>query len=269
MNSIKSKVCLFLCFFLLYFYLPFSTNVKASKIITSTYNSIAHLPDETNVNLKDPLLVTFSEPITLDKLDGLFVEKKSQSVPVLVSVINSKTLSLRPLDMYEENTTYTVKLFMKDNKKYSLDFTTKELPHDGMLNQSQGPVVSSTQIINSETIRVKFDESVKHEFAVNPLNYQLRDEKYNNITSHIKVIKPISDVTTADANTYDIVLYKTAGEAKTNGVLTNALDSEPWNLEQSQCNITIANIPSTGGIVMDKYSFVVGMGSVKNLNITK
>lgn len=261
MRYIKRKVFLFLCFSFLCF--PLYTNVKASEINTYTCNSVEYLPDETNVSINDPWLITFPESITMDKLDGVFVEKESQGIPVLVSVIDNKTLSLRPVTPYDENTTYVLKLFFKDNKKYGLTFTTQQLPHEGIVNQYQRNSVFNTEIIDSETIRIKFDKNVKHEFAENPSNYQIRDEKYNIINNHIKVIKPVNSEINNDTNIYDIVLYKTAGEAKTNGVLTNDPDSESWNLEQSQYNIIVANIPSSGGIVMDKYSFTVGIGTTK------
>ncbi|WP_411680302.1 hypothetical protein [Clostridium thailandense] len=264
MNSIKGKSCLFFCFFFLYLCFPIYSNVQASEVNSNIYNAAIKLPEESNISVKNSWSITLPESITIDKLDGLVVEKNSQNIPVLVSTLNNKTLSIRPIEPYEENSTYTAKIFLNDNEEYILDFTTEILTYDNIqLEYTPLPQVSDVNIIDDETIRIKFNQNMKHIFAENLSNYQLKDKDYNNISNHIKAIIPVTAKSNTDTNTYDIVLYKTAGDAKTNGMLTKDVDSTSWNLIQNQYNITIENIPSIRGVVMYKYSFGVGATDAK------
>lgn len=265
MNSIKTKISLFLCSSFLCFSSPFYVNVHASGINTNSSIVSTSLLSESNVSINKPLVITFTAPITLDSLDGVFVEKKFQNVPVLVSVLDNKTLAIRPINSYEENTSYTATIILKDNKKYSLNFVTETLPSNDVskiftdtsvyynITHNNTPSVDEVKIIDAETLRIKFDKSVRTEFAKNPLNYQLRDKNYSTVNNHIKTIQQVYN-----SNAYDIVFYKTAGDAKANGIVTNNPDSEIWNLDENQYSITIGNIPSASGVVMYAHTFVTG-----------
>jgi putative cell wall-binding protein len=109
------------------------------------------------------------------------------------------------------------------------------------------PTVTSVNLIDSETIRVRFSKDVNYSYATNESNYKLEDNKGINITNHIAGIYSTSGQSnTDDTSTYDIKLTK-----------VNPNDAnDDWRLTGSNYALTIKNIVDTATIpnTMDDYT---------------
>lgn len=120
------------------------------------------------------------------------------------------------------------------------------------------PVVTKASIIDSGTIRIQFSKNINHIYANNISNYKLQNTNYIDITKHIKEIKASNDIT-GDANSYDIKLFKTAGEAKAAGIATIDDDSTDWRLNGENYILTIKNLidTSVNPNAMDDYTNIL------------
>ncbi|AKN33455.1 cell wall-binding protein [Clostridium carboxidivorans P7] len=124
------------------------------------------------------------------------------------------------------------------------------------------PTVSKIEVIDSETVRVKFSKDVDYQYAHNLSNYTLKDDKGIDITSHIKgVYSTVGESDTGNTDTYNIKLWKfkaTMEQAK--GIAVQPGDeSEDWRLTSNKYNLTIKNIRDTASTpnVMEDYAYTI------------
>ena len=118
-------------------------------------------------------------------------------------------------------------------------------------NNENRPIVTNVDIIDNQTIRVKFNKIVNYMFAENPANYKLVDSKGVNITNHIKDIynNAAGKSNQEDADTFYIKLSKTNPQ--------NPKDS--WNLTSGKYALTIRYIIDTEPVpnMMDDYTVIL------------
>lgn len=128
-------------------------------------------------------------------------------------------------------------LYIKNNVK---DAFGNKVEDDNRVNftvakDETKPTVTDVNMIDSETIRVRFSKDMDKNAATKISNYTLKDASGVDITDHIKVIKPakasISDSTTAGSiilsniendSVWDIKIYKTKPGTSTDWRLTGA-----------------------------------------------
>lgn len=117
------------------------------------------------------------------------------------------------------------------------------------------PKVVSAASVDNQTIRIKFNKNMKYEYAINRVNYKLLDSKGVNISNHIKEIKSSNEVI-GDTDTYDVKLYKTAGEA---GASSSYDDSEYFCLTGKTVSLKIKNLVDTAvsANMMDEYTATI------------
>ncbi|AKN33469.1 cell wall-binding protein [Clostridium carboxidivorans P7] len=109
------------------------------------------------------------------------------------------------------------------------------------------PSVTSVNVIDSETIRVKFTKNVSYSYAANILNYKFEDAKGINITDHIRGIYSTGGVNDrSNTDTYDIKIIKVNPQNP----------NDDWRLTAAKYNLTIKNIIdiATPSNVMDDYT---------------
>lgn len=128
------------------------------------------------------------------------------------------------------------------------------------------PTVTSVNMIDSETIRVKFSKDIKGDYAAKLANYTLKDASNVDISKHIRLVKPsyksVPDSTTdgaitfGDDNSWDIKLYKNAYEYNTLKLkksydnVTDAttiaqLKNDDWRLTGAKYTLIIKNLVDT------------------------
>lgn len=158
MKNIKNKNYLFLCAFLLSFCLFTSIKVQASSAVGNSNNSYIELPAQYNVSLNKKWTITFTSQVKMDKIDGVVIQKDSQFIPVTVDISDTKSITVQPVNPYSENSKYTLKLFLSNGKKYSLDFTTEKV-------SDSSPKVLEVTVSNNGSIAVTFDRAMNQQSA--------------------------------------------------------------------------------------------------------
>ncbi|MCH5138399.1 hypothetical protein JMF89_14475 [Clostridiaceae bacterium UIB06] len=127
MKLAKSRVYLFLFIFFLCFSSTFRMPVYAASTVVVPSSDVSQLPAQSNISLNKAWTITFTEEITWNKIEGISIQKDSSFVPITVNKLTSTTLSITPAIFYEANSKYTLKVFLTNGKKYSLDFTTEPI----------------------------------------------------------------------------------------------------------------------------------------------
>lgn len=110
-----------------------------------------------------------------------------------------------------------------------------------VIEDTTKPQVVSISMIDSQTMRVKFNKKVVNVFAVNKLNYKLFDSDGIEITNTIDIIEPTNAVAGDNTNSYDIKFTR-----------DNALTETKYTLKVS--NIIDTNLKPN---VMEDFSEVL------------
>jgi len=138
------------------------------------------------------------------------------------------------------------------------------------------PTVTNVNMIDSETIRVKFSKDVDAAYATKIANYTLKDASSVDVSSHIRVVKPsyksILDTTTSGSissygfsadSAWDIKLYKNAFDyqayGKGNTSANVQLKNDDWRLTGAKYTLTVKNLADTTSNknVMDDYTTTI------------
>lgn len=103
-------------------------NKANTKLLMSSAlsDSFRQLPSKSNVSLNKTWTVTFTSDVTMDKVDGVLVQKGSDFVPVNISITGSNKMSVKPVNPYAPNSKYSLKIFLSNGKKCNMDFTTED-----------------------------------------------------------------------------------------------------------------------------------------------
>lgn len=177
MKLIKSKVYLFMCAVFLCFLSIFSSPVYAESTVMVASDDVHQLPAQNNISVNKSWTITFNGAITWNKIDGISVQKNSDFVPIEVNKITSTTISITPTIFYEANTKYTLKIFLTNGSKYSLDFTTEPV----LTTQNSNPRVLAVKATDDGTIYVKFDKAIDKKTAFITSNWELNGYALGNI----------------------------------------------------------------------------------------
>lgn len=111
------KILLVVCL-LIISSLNFDT-VKASE------EKFTSFPSKTNVSLEKMWTVTFSREVTMDEVEGVVVQKGLDFIPTNISIVGKDKILVKPIMPYAPSSKHTIKLFLKNGKKYKMDFTTE------------------------------------------------------------------------------------------------------------------------------------------------
>ncbi|MCD2348827.1 MULTISPECIES: Ig-like domain-containing protein [Clostridium] len=112
-------VSTFFIMFLLVVNIPF-TSVKA----TTTNNNWITLDEVSNVSINKEFVVTFSGEVQNDKIDGIVIEKDNTYIPVEIKKLDTNKIKITPVNNYDFNSRYCIKIFLSNGKKYCKYFNT-------------------------------------------------------------------------------------------------------------------------------------------------
>lgn len=103
-------------------------NKVSNKLLMSSAlsDSFRQLPSKSNVSLDKTWTVTFTSDVTMDKVEGVLVQKDSDFVPVNIAISGQNKMSIKPVNPYAANSKYSLKLFLSNGKKCNMDFTTED-----------------------------------------------------------------------------------------------------------------------------------------------
>ncbi|NMM64423.1 hypothetical protein HBE96_17530 [Clostridium sp. P21] len=109
-------------------FIIFSVSIPVHASDTGTWRT---LPDRTNIALDKTWTLTFNQDVTPDKIDGITIENEQTNTYIPVSVnlhptSNSKQIQITPVNNYDSNTKYSLRLFLNNGKRIKLNFTTQD-----------------------------------------------------------------------------------------------------------------------------------------------
>lgn len=193
MSINKIKVHMFLLLLFLCF-LPYNRTVQAASTTEVNSSTLNQLPDQSNVSVNKAWTITFTGPITWNQIDGINIQNASTFIPINVNKISNNSLSITPVIFYEANSKYTLKIFLKNGRKYSLDFTTEAM--NTAVNSR--PRILGVQYRDDGNIYVKFDKAIDKETAFITSNWELNGEKISNLGFKTSDFDISSDNTTVE-----------------------------------------------------------------------
>lgn len=110
---------IFYIVFLLVINIPF----VSSKAATSDSNWIT-LDEVSNVPVNKEFVVNFSDEVQNDKIDGIVIEKDNTYIPVEIKKLDTNKIKIIPVNNYDFNSRYCIKIFLSNGKKYCKYFNT-------------------------------------------------------------------------------------------------------------------------------------------------
>ncbi|MCT8975960.1 cell wall-binding repeat-containing protein [Clostridium sp. CX1] len=204
--------------------------------------------------------------------------------------LNGAALAATKLELKEGDNTVKIKgvtgiqinsntLYIKDNVK---DAYGNKVDDDTRVSFTKvkdetKPTVTNVNMIDSETIRVRFSKDVLATDATKISNFTLKDSSGVDISDHIRLVKPsttsVSDTTTAGAisqvggdNVWDIKIWKNEGDYVRygrSGSPTAQQTANDWRLTGSKYTLTIKGLRDTTGTgntsanFMDEYTTTI------------
>ena len=97
------------------------TNIKK---IEDSKGDWTEFNEKTDVLLSKEWTITFSGKLTEKKIDGMVIEKDDKSIPVKIKLTEENKATVAPVEYYEPNSNYTLKILLNNGKKYKMYFTT-------------------------------------------------------------------------------------------------------------------------------------------------
>ena len=90
------------------------------------------MPEKFNVPLNKPWTVVFTQDVTPDKIDGIavFNEQTNMYIPTNIELFlssNKKQVKITPVNNYDSNTKYSLRLFLNNGKRIKMYFNTQNL----------------------------------------------------------------------------------------------------------------------------------------------
>lgn len=194
MRLSKIKFHLFLLFLFLCLLSTFNRTAHAASVTEATSAISTQLPAQSNVSINKSWTITFTGQITWNQIDGINIQNDSTFIPIKVNKMSSTSLSITPIIFYQADSKYTLKMFLRNGRKYSLDFTTE--PITTTLNSK--PRVLGVQYRDDGNIYVKFDKAIDKETAFVTSNWELNGDKISNLGFKTSDFDISSDNTTVE-----------------------------------------------------------------------
>ncbi len=171
------------------------------------------------------------------------------------SPISGATLKLKENDNTVKITGVSSKIDTGSNVLYinknTRDAFGNEVDDDTRVNFTKEkdetkPTVLTSDMVDSETIRLKFSKDIDATYATQISNYTLKDSSGLDITAHIKEIKPSTSVKTDsgawdNCDAWDIKMYKNPAEKDS----TSSDQTTDWRLTGSKYSLTVKNLADT------------------------
>ena len=155
--------------------------------------------EKSDIPLTKEWTVEFSGEVTKDKIDGMVIEKGDSFIPVKIELTGSNEATVTPVDSYDANSTYCLKIFLNNGNRYKMYFNTIE---EGI----QEPGSANEYIVKDENAKALYSLKInkittmseRNQFSdKDPAQVILIDYTYTNIASvedvylydsHFKVI---------------------------------------------------------------------------------
>lgn len=164
-------------------------NVQALAAFSNS-GSFNQLTSKDNVSLDRAWTITFNDQVTMDKIDGIVIQKGSQFIPVTITINDNQSITIKPVNPYEKASKYSLKIFLSNGKKHSMDFTT-----EGSVVTTGDPKIKSVEVSGRE-VQITFDRSMDVETAKDLSNYEINGKgmdtiagAYANIDDNNTIVK--------------------------------------------------------------------------------
>lgn len=152
------------------------------------------LGEHSNVDIDKEWTVKFNQLASASKIDGVVVEKDAQFIPITVKMDGTASIKVSAVNGYLPNTSYTMRVFLANGKRYKMNFTTGAGYRD--IDRNNDVFVGSPEIKPNEKIQASLaNEKVDYFKIVLPEN------------GHLSV-----RATEQSGNTLDLALYGVNGD---------------------------------------------------------
>lgn len=130
------------------------------------------LGEHSNVDIDKEWTVKFNQLASASKIDGVVVEKDAQFIPITVKMDGTASIKVSAVNGYLPNTSYTMRVFLANGKRYKMNFTTGAGYRD--IDRNNDVFVGSPEIKPNEKIQASLaNEKVDYFKIVLPENGHL------------------------------------------------------------------------------------------------
>ena len=113
---------------------PFNEyGIREGKDLSSTYTFLKlgrnvdiwrYMTVKNDVPLNKLWTITLSRDFIIDEIDGIVIEKDNEFIPVSISLLEGNKMTVKPVKSYARDSKYTLKIFLNNLNRYSMDFYT-------------------------------------------------------------------------------------------------------------------------------------------------
>ena len=125
--------------------------VKLESNIKRNKSDWTEFDEKSDVQLSKEWTIKFSGEVTHEKIDGMVIEKDKEFIPVKIKLTGENQATVIPMESYQPNSKYILKIFLNNGKKYKMYFNT--------MNKNTGSILSKVMILNNKVI-VVIDEKL-------------------------------------------------------------------------------------------------------------
>lgn len=102
-------------------------------------------PEKHDVPLNKPWTVVFSSEVTMDKIDGMVIQQGNEFIPVKIEIVGENEAVITPVRSYDKDTKYTLKIFLNNLNRYSMEFYTVK---EGEVDTGEFKIINWKEMIN-------------------------------------------------------------------------------------------------------------------------
>lgn len=120
---------------------------------TTLSTSWLTMPTKSNVDVNKDWTITFvGNPVSLDKIAGIVIEKNGAFIPVKIRLFQAANQAVvTPLESYVPNETYTLRAFLENGQRYKMTFTTKSsITQNEQLGNTYGNISNYGYVAESD-----------------------------------------------------------------------------------------------------------------------
>ena len=237
---------------------------KSKSSVSGSWQS---LPSKMGVSINKDWTVTFSDIVSLDKIDGMVIEKIKDKtfIPVRIHLSpTAKQAKVTPIDEYIQGEEYMMKIFLSNGKNYKMSFKVEEeknlssnrgnsagnIANGGYAAQDNGWIYYRNQNDEGKLYKVKVDGTenrklsnnkasyinimdgwiyFKSDYQINKIRIDGTDEKglYSSIGVHMNIV----DNMIYSSNNYNEYIYSSRLDGTKEDIIKYSRDIGSMNVE--------------------------------------
>lgn len=141
-----------------------NTDLLTNNITSmSVINDWEYFPSKSNTPLDKVWTVKFSSAVSLGKIDAIVIERNNEFIPVKIQVSDNNEIQVSPTYGFSGSTSYNMKIFLANGKKYKMNFTTVPEPRNSDIEPNDTYLNAKEMYLN-ETLIGSFSEKDRDDY---------------------------------------------------------------------------------------------------------